>query len=191
MKMNTKRTSAVVIIAASLAVLGSWVALAQDKYRLKIPDGLAFSEFKGYETWQVVSLSHSDETLNVIVANPVMINAYAAGIPGNGKPFPDGARSAKLQCAVGIEAWWGAAGTRMVPPARRPDTISSTTVLRDEAEAGGSETEARAPRRSRYRARRLTTRSAIHMTAAMMTPQPKLPTAERRTMSGTASHPNR
>lgn len=95
--MNTKRTSAVMIIAAALAVLGSWAVLAQDKYSLKIPDGLAFSEFKGYETWQVVSLSHSDETLNVIVANPVMINAYAAGIPGNGKPFPDGARSAKIQ----------------------------------------------------------------------------------------------
>jgi len=39
-------------------------------------EGLAFSEFKGYETWQVVSLSHSDETLNVIVANPAMIDAY-------------------------------------------------------------------------------------------------------------------
>ena len=95
--MNMKRTSAAAIITGALAVLSSWAVVAQDKYALKIPDGLAFSEFKGYETWQVVSLSHSDDTLNVIVANPVMINAYAAGIPGNGKPFPDGARSAKLQ----------------------------------------------------------------------------------------------
>ena len=94
--MNMKRTSVVVIISGVLAAL-SWAVAAQDKYTLKIPDGLAFSEFKGYETWQVVSLSHSDDTLNVIVANPVMINAYAAGIPGNGKPFPDGARSAKIQ----------------------------------------------------------------------------------------------
>lgn len=94
--MNRRQTS-VAIIAGVLAVLGSWAAFAQDKYTLKIPDGLAFSEFKGFETWQVVSLSHSDSTLNVIVANPVMINAYAAGIPGNGKPFPDGAKSAKIQ----------------------------------------------------------------------------------------------
>ena len=35
--------------------------------------------------------------LKVIVANPAMIAAYKAGIPGNGKPFPDGAKIAKLQ----------------------------------------------------------------------------------------------
>ena len=39
----------------------------------------------------------ANELLNVIVANPVMINAYRAGIPGNGKPFPDGSKSAKIQ----------------------------------------------------------------------------------------------
>jgi hypothetical protein len=32
----------------------------------------------------------------VILANPVMIDAYRAGIPGNGKPFPDGAKMAKI-----------------------------------------------------------------------------------------------
>ena len=32
----------------------------------------------------------------IILANPVMIEAYGAGIPGNGKPFPDGARMAKI-----------------------------------------------------------------------------------------------
>ncbi len=31
-----------------------------------------------------------------ILANPVMIKAYVAGIPGNGKPFPDGAKMAKI-----------------------------------------------------------------------------------------------
>jgi hypothetical protein len=35
--------------------------------------------------------------LKVIVANPTMINAYKAGIPGNGQPFPDGSKIAKLQ----------------------------------------------------------------------------------------------
>jgi hypothetical protein len=95
--MKTKYIPAVVTIVAALTVLGGWVTLAQDKYSLKVPDGLAFSEFKGYETWQVVALSHSDATLNVIVANPAMVDAYAAGIPGNGKPFPDGAKAVKIQ----------------------------------------------------------------------------------------------
>jgi hypothetical protein len=95
--MKRRSPSTIVVIAGALAVVCGWAVMAQDKYTLRVPDGLAFSEFKGYETWQVVALSHSDETLNVIVANPVMINAYAAGIPGNGKPFPDGSKSVKIQ----------------------------------------------------------------------------------------------
>ena len=68
----------------------------QDKYTLKIPNGLAFSEFRGYEGWTVISLSHNGNKLAAILGNPVMINAYKAGIPGNGKPFPDGAKMAKV-----------------------------------------------------------------------------------------------
>ena len=79
-----------------LAVLGSMALAAQDKYTLKVPDGLAFSEFKGYEAWQVVSISQDGNLIAAILANPVMIDAYLAGIPGNGKPFPDGARMAKI-----------------------------------------------------------------------------------------------
>src|SRR5271156_2902596 len=48
---------------------------AQDKYALKIPNGLAFSEFKGYEDWQTVSISHNGNVMALILANPVMINA--------------------------------------------------------------------------------------------------------------------
>jgi mono/diheme cytochrome c family protein len=69
---------------------------AQDKYTLKIPNGLAFSEFRGYESWPVISLSHNGNKLAAILGNPVMINAFKAGIPGNGKPFPDGAKMAKV-----------------------------------------------------------------------------------------------
>ena len=102
--MKSKRISAMITTALVLSVLGGVAVRAQDKYTVKIPDGLAFSEFRGYETWQVVSVSHpaadsemSGEVLNVIVANPVMIDAYVSGIPGNGKPFPDGAKTAKIQ----------------------------------------------------------------------------------------------
>jgi hypothetical protein len=86
-----------VIIAVVLAVVvGGRAMSAQDRYTLKVPNGLAFSEFKGYETWQFISISHNGEMLAVILGNPAMIDAYKAGVPGNGKPFPDGAKMAKI-----------------------------------------------------------------------------------------------
>jgi hypothetical protein len=88
-------------ILIGLAILFGAVAAGaassmQDRYSLKIPGGLAFSEFKGYETWQIVSLSHNGDKLAAILGNPAMIKAYEAGIPENGKPFPDGAKMAKI-----------------------------------------------------------------------------------------------
>lgn len=70
---------------------------ASDKYRLKAPNGIAFTEFKGYETWQDVSVSRTENDIKAIVANPIMIKAFAAGIPGNGKPFPDGSKIVKIE----------------------------------------------------------------------------------------------
>src|SRR5215469_15195408 len=93
-----KRKSMVAIgISASLIVLGATAISAQDKYSLKTSSGVAFSDFRGYEDWQVVSSARTDEVLKVIVGNPTMIAAYKAGVPGNGKPFPDGSKIAKLQ----------------------------------------------------------------------------------------------
>ena len=82
--------------AAALAVWGATAVYAQDKYAVKVPGGLEFSEARGYENWQAVSASLDGDLLAVIVANPVMIDAYLAGIPGNGKPFPDGSKMAKI-----------------------------------------------------------------------------------------------
>ncbi len=91
----------VATVLAVLAVLGATVIYAQDhsqdKYSLKSPSGIAFSDFRGYEDWSVVSSARTDEVLKVIVANPTMIKAYKSGIPGNGQPFPDGSMIAKLQ----------------------------------------------------------------------------------------------
>jgi hypothetical protein len=78
---------------ALLAGLGTAV-YAQDKYALKSPSGIAFSDFRGYEDWAVVSSARTDEVLKVIVANPTMINAYKAGVPGNGQAFPEGSKIA-------------------------------------------------------------------------------------------------
>ncbi len=94
--ITSSRTRTLAILAALVGVLGSGTLSAQDKYTVKVPGGLSFAEFRGYEGWQVVSVSHGDKLLAVIVANPVMIDAYRAGIPGNGKPFPDGAKMAKI-----------------------------------------------------------------------------------------------
>ena len=33
---------------------------AQDKYTLQVPGGLAFSEFRGYESWQTVAISQKE-----------------------------------------------------------------------------------------------------------------------------------
>jgi hypothetical protein len=99
--MEHKSKVKIALAAAVVAVLGAATAIyaqgAQDKYSLKSPSGIAFSDFRGYEDWSVVSSARTDEVLKVIVANPAMIKAYKAGIPGNGQPFPDGAKIAKLQ----------------------------------------------------------------------------------------------
>lgn len=87
----------VLITTAVLAIVAGGSAMsAQDKYTLKVPNGLAFSEFKGYEGWQVIAVSHNGGLLAVILGNPAMISAFKAGVPGNGKPFPDGAKMAKI-----------------------------------------------------------------------------------------------
>ena len=94
--MSRLRSSLLVIAPALLAVLAGAAISAPDKYTVQVPGGLAFAEFRGYEAWQVISLSQSGEVFAVILGNPAMIEAYQAGIPGNGKPFPDGAKMAKI-----------------------------------------------------------------------------------------------
>jgi hypothetical protein len=86
-----------VLLAAVLAILGSIAVAAQDRFTLKVPNGLAFSEIKGYETWQDVAVSQTESGLKVIVANDTMIAAYRDGVPGNNKPFPEGSMIVKIE----------------------------------------------------------------------------------------------
>ena len=99
-----ERIAGFTIVATAVAVLAVLVAASplreqdQDKYSLKSPSGIGFSDFRGYEDWAVVSsASTTNEVLKVIVGNPTMITAYKAGVPGNGQPFPDGSMIVKLQ----------------------------------------------------------------------------------------------
>lgn len=96
--MKSKQAPIVAGLVAALTVLFGLTLLAQqDRYSLKVPDGLAFSEFKGYDTWQTVGVSETETSLKAILANQVMIDAYKAGIPGNGKPFPEGSKTVKIE----------------------------------------------------------------------------------------------
>src|SRR5258706_10133413 len=94
--MKDKRMRTITIIVGVLAVAGGRAISAQDKYTVKVPGGLAFSEFRGYEAWQAISISRNEKVTAVILGNPPMIDAYPAGIPRNGKPVPDVAQVAKI-----------------------------------------------------------------------------------------------
>jgi Cytochrome P460 len=85
---------AVAIVAPT--ILAGIAFAAQDRYSLQVPGGLAFSEFRGYEDWQTVAVSQNGKTIETILGNPAMIEAYKSGIPANGEPFPNGARMAKI-----------------------------------------------------------------------------------------------
>src|SRR5262245_14145524 len=84
------------IIPGVLAILSGAAISAQDKYTVQVPGGLAFSEFRGYAGWPVIAISENEGLIAAIVGNPVMIDSYKEGVPGNGKPFPDGAKMAKI-----------------------------------------------------------------------------------------------
>jgi hypothetical protein len=93
---NAKRTLTIMITVV-LGVLGASAIPAQDEYTLQVPNGLPFSDFRGYEDWQLVSMAQTQDRLKAILANPTMIDAYKAGVPGNGMKFPDGSKIAKIQ----------------------------------------------------------------------------------------------
>ena len=94
--MKRKSISVIAFTGIFLSILAVLSWAAQDKYTVKVPGGLSFSEFKGYESWQLVSISQDGDHIAAILGNPVMIKAYQSGIPGNGKPFPEGAKLAKI-----------------------------------------------------------------------------------------------
>jgi len=93
--MRKTQITAFVFAAGFLTVLGGITFAQQDKYALRVPGGLAFSEFKGYEGWQVVATSQNAKLIAAILANPEVIGLLGR-YPGNGKPFPDGAKMAKI-----------------------------------------------------------------------------------------------
>ena len=132
--MNRKSMLTMGIATAVLAVLSATAISAQDKYALKVPGGLAFSDFKGYEGWQVVSTSHNEKMMSVILGNPKTIAAYRSGVPGNGKPFPDGSKMAKIH--------WNPKKSETAPgPTKVPGTLHDVDFMEKDskrfADSGG------------------------------------------------------
>lgn len=70
---------------------------AQDRYTLQIPNGLSWSDFRGYEDWKDVAVSQTETSLKVIAANDVMMKAFRDGLPADGKLFPDGSKVTKIE----------------------------------------------------------------------------------------------
>src|SRR5882672_8491060 len=130
--MNRKNILIIGMATVWLAVLGLAVA-AQDKYTVKVPGGLAFSEFRGYEGWQVISVSRNEKVVAVILGNPAMIAAYQAGIPGNGKPVPDGSKMAKVH--------WKPKQNEFFPDATVPGSLLNVDFMEKDrkrfADSGG------------------------------------------------------
>ena len=113
-----------------MAVVGAVALNGQDagpgKYDVRVPGGLAFSEFRGYEGWQTIALSRNDKFVAVILGNPVMIEAYRSGAPGNGQPVPDGAKMAKVH--------WRPKPNQFFPNATVPgDLVNVDFMVKDRA----------------------------------------------------------
>lgn len=93
-----KTTLAIAAIsAAGLAALGGVALAAQDRSTLKVPGGLSFSEFKGYQAWEAVAVSQVPGSQKLIAANATMMAAYKKGLPAKDQTFPEGSRVVKIE----------------------------------------------------------------------------------------------
>ena len=95
---------------------------AQGAVAPKGAGGLVLADFKGYEAWQTIAPSQTDDGLKAILGNRIMIEAYKAGFPENGRPVPDGAMIAKIE--------WAKKSNDASPYAVTvPDTLKSASFM--------------------------------------------------------------
>jgi len=120
--MSPRSIVIVAVFAATFAVVGAITRADQDRQALRVPDGLAFSDFNGYEAWQDIAVSVTRTSVKAILGNAAMIQAYRDGIPGNGKAFPDGARIVKIE-------WLKKENPNSQYPVEVPDTLKSLSFM--------------------------------------------------------------
>ena len=71
-------------------------------------------------------MSQTDDGLTIIVENTVVIDAYKKGIPGNGKPFPEGSKIVKIE--------WSKRKPPASPyPVMEPDTLKSVAFIQKDS----------------------------------------------------------
>jgi hypothetical protein len=120
--MRRSKVGIGVFAAICFCLVATVVFAAQDRFTLKSPNGIAFSEFRGYETWESVAPSQTNEGIKVILANPVMIAAYKKGIPNNGEAFPEGSVVAKIE-------WSKKSNPESPYPVNVPGTVKSVAFI--------------------------------------------------------------
>ena len=114
---NARLTLILTAVTLSSMALG-----AQDRYTLSVPNGIPFSDIRGYESWQSVAPSQTESGLKIIAANDAMMAAYKAGTPGNGQAFPDGSKIVKLE--------WSRQDNPIAQyPVRVPGTLKSVSFI--------------------------------------------------------------
>ena len=88
----------------SSPVIGTSCRFRAGQVRPKSAGWTRILRVQGIRSWQTIAVSRNGKALAVILGNPAMINAYQSGIPGNGKPFPDGAKMAKVHWAPKVNS---------------------------------------------------------------------------------------
>ena len=121
--MTNKTAFTFAIAVTALIVVNGFALLPQqDRYALKVPDGLALSEFRGYDAWQTIAVSETESSVKAILGNPTMIAAYKQGVPENGHAFAEGSKTAKIE--------WIKKKNPVSPyPVNVPDTLKSLSFI--------------------------------------------------------------
>ena len=81
------------------AMLGGIGIAQQDRFTLQVPNGLAFSDFRGYDTWQDVAVSQTETSLKVIVA-PCCRPRSAWRCRVSGQTSSKSSRASRVCCAI-------------------------------------------------------------------------------------------
>jgi len=120
--MRTTSVSTFAIAVATTVFIGTTLLSQQDRYSLKVPDGLAFDEFKGYDAWQTIAVSETESSVKAILGHPTMITAYKEGVPDSGKLFPEGSKTVKIE-------WIKQKNPASPYPVEVPDALKSLSFI--------------------------------------------------------------
>ena len=128
--MNRLSSRTAIAVTALLTGLSGIAFATQDRYALKVPHGLAFSEFRGLsKARQPVAVSQVKDGIKLIAANTVMIDAFKNGLPKTGDKFPEGSKVVKIE--------WSQKQNTVSPYfVMVPDTLKSVSFIEKDPRFG-------------------------------------------------------